>query len=73
MSKSSKKFFQEIDEMILNQRYDEDVMNRLLRFIVIAKLLAHQKDKSKEVRMLWLNISIVGESLAKKLESLRSR
>jgi galactitol-specific phosphotransferase system IIB component len=72
MSKESKKFFKEIQQMATTQQYDEEVMSKLLDIIVVSKMLADQTS-NKETAKTLINISIVGESLAKKLYSLKDK
>jgi aspartate/glutamate racemase len=72
MSEASKEFFKQINEMIRTQKFDDDVIEKLLNMIVVSKILADQ-ESNEEVKKILINISIVGESLAKKLYALKGR
>lgn len=72
MSKASKEFFEKINEMAMTQKYDEATVEKLLNMIVVSKMLS-ERESRQDVAKLLLNISIVGESLAKKLYALKDK
>lgn len=72
MSKTSKEFFEKINEMAMTQKYDEATVEKLLNMIVVSKMLS-ERESRQDVAKLLLNISIVGESLAKKLYALKDK
>ena len=72
MSKASEKFFEKIHESAMTQKYDEVTVEKLLNMIVVSKMLS-ERESRQDVAKLLLNISIVGESLAKKLYALKNK
>ena len=72
MIKSDVKFINEIKEMIESKQYNEEAFNKLINLIAISKLLA-EKEKNDETAKILNRISIIGETLAKKLYVLKKQ
>jgi len=72
MSKASKKFFKEIEELTKNQQYDTKVVEKILNIVAVSKMLS-DRESNEEVAKTLINISLVGESLAKKLYALKGK
>lgn len=72
MNKVEKEFHERINQMIITGKYDEEIVERLLNIIVATKMLA-EDEKDVEKKKGLLNVSIVGESLAKKLYALKGK